>query len=372
MTELHTVRPRCRRFPLRLRTLVFLTVLVSLGSSWFASHLVRARRQRDAVTAITELGGRVRCHLDCDVLGNEIPDSQPSVPGWIRSLLGDDFFVSVVFAETPTDEQLTHVPGLARLRRLRVWHRPIVRGSEDLMYTSDSAWSSVTDAGIENVRGMSTLRELDLTYARITDAALERLKDLKHLQWLCLYKTNVTDAGLENLRWFQNLEELYLTHTKITDAGLEHLTGMTKLRVLGLQGTNVTDRALEYLVTLRQLQKLSLGSTKITDAALDRLADLPDLRELDLSDTAISDTGLKQLKRLPMLRVLSLDHTRITNVGLKHLRELARLESLSIGENNIGDGVKELRQVLPNCAIVPEDKVAKPGVTIIEDVRAQE
>ena len=42
-----------------------------------------------------------------------------------------------------------------------------------------------------------------------------------------LNNTQITDAGLEHLKGLTSLEELLLAATQITDAGLEHLKGMT-------------------------------------------------------------------------------------------------------------------------------------------------
>jgi hypothetical protein len=74
----------------------------------------------------------------------------------------------------------------------------------------------VTDETLENLRGMTNLRELDLSNTRVTDAGL---------------------AALEGLP----LERLRLARTQVTDAGFkDHLDRINTLKMLDLSGTAVT------------------------------------------------------------------------------------------------------------------------------------
>ena len=59
----------------------------------------------------------------------------------------------------------------------------------------------------------------------------------------------VTDAELENLKGLTALQSLDLSETRVTDAGLEHLKGLTALQSLDLSGTRVTSTG------VRELQK---------------------------------------------------------------------------------------------------------------------
>jgi len=53
-------KPRARRrwYQYSLRTLLLVMLLASVGISWFAVKMQRARKQREAVEAIRGLGGR--------------------------------------------------------------------------------------------------------------------------------------------------------------------------------------------------------------------------------------------------------------------------------------------------------------------------
>ncbi len=77
------------------------------------------------------------------------------------------------------------------------------------------------------------------------------------------------------------------------------------------------------------------------------------------------DAVLEHLKRLKNLQSLNLSYTQITDMGLEHLKELKKLQSLCL-DPNISDlerkyapprtpftdeGVKRLRQTLPDCKI---------------------
>ena len=66
------------------------------------------------------------------------------MPLWLRRLFGDDFFVTVVLAEVKNDGGLEAVRNLPQLRELRV------KGQD------------VTDAGMENIKGLRRLECLRL------------------------------------------------------------------------------------------------------------------------------------------------------------------------------------------------------------------
>src|SRR5262249_11586416 len=128
----------------------------------------------------------------------------------------------------------------------------------------------------------------------------------------------VTDAVVDQLRGLIFLQTLYLCETKITDAGLANLREMRDLRVLYVTYDSITDRGLEELARLKNLEELGLSFTDITDAGLTNLGKLRMLRTLALSHTGVSDAGLPRLKRLK-LEALFLDGTLVTKAGLEDL-----------------------------------------------------
>ena len=165
--------------------------------------------------------------------------------------------------------------------------------------------------------------------------------------------TQVTGAGLEHLKGLTSLNKLSLMGTKITDAGLEHLKGMTSLTELNLiSGTNITDAGMEHLKGLTSLNRLLLSNMKITDAGLEHLKGLTSLTSLWLSNTKITDAGLEHLKGMTSLTELNLHHTRITDAGLEHLKGLTSLKSMDLRGTQVTDaGLSKLKAALPKCKV---------------------
>ena len=82
-----TSKPRRRWFQYSLRTLF---VLVTVLCVCLAVTANRARRQREAVKAIESVGGQVRYEYQY------VSGQEPPGPEWLRELIGDEYFVSVV------------------------------------------------------------------------------------------------------------------------------------------------------------------------------------------------------------------------------------------------------------------------------------
>ena len=84
--------PKLRWYQYRLRSLLLLMLLVSLGMSWLAVKMKAAREQKAAVKAITKLCGAVGYDYQKDWSDTT---SQPPGPAWLRNWLGEDLFVNV-------------------------------------------------------------------------------------------------------------------------------------------------------------------------------------------------------------------------------------------------------------------------------------
>src|SRR5262245_10135160 len=127
--------------------------------------------------------------------------------------------------------------------------------------------TEVTDAGLEELAGLTTLRALGLAGTEVTDVGLQELARLPSLQVLDLFSTGagVTDAGLKELKKLKSLRALDLSHTGVTDAGVKELKELQSLQALSLFYTGVTDAALQDLKELKNLQALGLAMTKVTD-----------------------------------------------------------------------------------------------------------
>ena len=98
-----------------------------------------------------------------------------------------------------------------------------------------------------HLKGMTRFLFLTLP-DQLTDVGLEHLKGMTELWQLNLYRTKITDAGLVHLKGMTNLRELTLPN-QITDAGLVHLKGLAKLQALNLEATKITGTGLTDLQT---------------------------------------------------------------------------------------------------------------------------
>ena len=149
--------------------------------------------------------------------------------------------------------------------------------------------------------------KVDLHGTALTDSDLAFLvdarKDLRHLRYLDLRLTKIGDAGVANIKGLTSLQTLNLFRTQLSDRGLSYIKNLKQLQTLLIGGTKVTDAGLVNLKSLKKLKKLSLFQTQVTDAAIPHLKVLSKLESLLISGTKITDAGARQLQRaLPALR----------------------------------------------------------------------
>jgi hypothetical protein len=140
--------------------------------------------------------------------------------------------------------------------------------------------TSITDAGLLALKGLSGLECLRMGQTAITGAGLDRtLPGLTGLKSLRVQKNpKIGDAQIATIGRLTKLEDLNLWGTAITDQGLRNLSGLTELRVLNLGATPVTDAGLEALKVLKKLKYVTLGMTRVSQPAADALKQArPDL-----------------------------------------------------------------------------------------------
>src|SRR5262249_24522330 len=116
-------------------------------------------------------------------------------------------------------------------------------------------------------------------HTQATDRHLESVKRLK-VSSLDLKNSKVTDRGLQDLQGMTTLTILMVDGTPVTDQGLSHLSKLTDLRVLTLGEQHITDAGLEHLKGLTQLYKFQVTSDRITDRGLAALRGFKGLRGL--------------------------------------------------------------------------------------------
>lgn len=151
------------RFQFSLRSLLALTLAAAIPASWLAVEMKKAREQGEAINKIEreDFGAWIQYDYERDQSGGVLINATPTAPEWLRNLLGDDFFVSVLV--------------------------------------------------------------ISLGQAELLDEEMEPLESLTSLQQLELYDNHVTDKGLKYFKGLRNLRRLNLTHTKVTDKGVQEL-----------------------------------------------------------------------------------------------------------------------------------------------------
>jgi len=149
-----------------LRALLALTFVLCCALGWLAWRIDQAKRQRAAVIELETLGW------------NRIGTSGSGIPGWAKTLLGEDPLFAAV--------------SVARWRE-----HPIVR-------------MPVSPRFFVPLSQLPELQELDLSGTHISDQGLPHLYALHDLRRLSLVRTDITPDGLQNLELA--LPDCQITH----------------------------------------------------------------------------------------------------------------------------------------------------------------
>ncbi len=170
-----TPHPRRRFFRYSLRTLLVVVTVFCVFLGTIGLQIKRAREQRLSVEAILELGGFVS-------YAHERNQSDPPGPEWLRWLIGDEYFVSVVAVgfrggRSPLPGIIDYAPG----------REPFFE-------------PNVTDEDLSHLRDLTNLENLYISSNKVTDAGLKLLKDLPQLRQLYLRSPRITGEGLKKLR----------------------------------------------------------------------------------------------------------------------------------------------------------------------------
>jgi hypothetical protein len=128
-----------------------------------------------------------------------------------------------------SDNGLKHLGGLKQLRSLWLGRsrRPI------------------TDAGARHLAGLTALEQLDLQGAQLSDAGVAALAELKQLHTLLLNgaagESTLTDASVAHLLGMTRLRQLWLQNTGLTEAGVRRLLALPALKGLVLSSSAIPE-----------------------------------------------------------------------------------------------------------------------------------
>jgi serine/threonine protein kinase len=218
---------------------------------------------------------------------------------------------------------------------------------------------NITDLGMQSFDLVHAVERLRVS-GKVTDKGLQHLVHLP-LTYLDLDRANVSDAGMETLAKIATLKFLRLSKTDVGDGGCASLQKLSNLEELDLSATPITGRTLKYLGKLEKLKGLNMNDDSI-EVGLEAIVPL-NLVELSLRGNTLTDKDAIILSQMPSLEELNLDSNAISDGGLMHLARLSHLKRLYIGYN-IGiteSGVRRFKKILPHCLVNAKGKTPKPG-----------
>jgi internalin A len=340
--------PESWRRPLRIsvRAVMAFVLITAGGLGWW---IYRARVQQEGVAAIKHAGGNFAYSRQRSNGWPVHPNAKPLWADWVRRALGPDLIDTVTYVSLNgrrcDDEALRAASRFPWLEELIV------------------EFTSVTDAGAENLGRLKNLRSLNLRLNEITGRPLRHIGELcelrklrlemrrspvplrgddlsflnrlTKLESLVLLGNGLTDTWLVYIEDVKNLRTFELDNMTITTESLHHLRGLTNLTALSLHDARVT--GLEPLRALTKMTYLSLAYTPVADSALPFLQGWPLLSVLDLRRTNITDAGMFTLSGLSSLRELDLSQTKITDAGLALLAGSKSLRLVVVRETEVTD-----------------------------------
>src|SRR5262249_10223343 len=150
------------------------------------------------------------------VSGKLTPGQSPWAPIWLRKILGDEFFqrvsqVSLVYDDS-TGKRFDNgnVGACDAVLRHIAW----LPGIKEVMLKETQA----TDLGMRSIGKMTGLERLFIWDASsVTDAGVAQLKNLKNLKLIHISSSNLTDESLELLSNLPSMEVMSLSHNHFTD-----------------------------------------------------------------------------------------------------------------------------------------------------------
>ncbi len=167
---------------------------------------------------VAALGGVLKFSYQFDSSGNEIFDPNP-VPGWIRALIGDNFFITPYSIDlsskrfTDRDLEFLSRNGSAKnIRRLEFRTGPL------------------SDTGLSIIAGLRKLYWLQIPYTQVTNSGIKTLcQQMPQLEYLDTLGSRVDDGVIDDLVKIPSLATVVMNLSKEGVAKLQ--SGLPKCKV---------------------------------------------------------------------------------------------------------------------------------------------
>jgi len=246
-----------------------------------------------------------------------------------------------------TDSGLTHLRGLENLEEISFYPpgRPGKGFDTVLRLPKLKMLASITlrDVHLARLKLAKNLKALMLQQCeQISNNGLKHLAHVPNLEYLDFYHTNITDAGVEHLRPLQSLKRINLRVNRppgakepsITTKSARVLAEIPSLEWVEFSTVKGGDDFLKEIAKLPNLQCLMIGGHRkfgmFTDAGCEHLSQLKKLDRLVISGLEVSEVGTESLAKLDSLRSVHLLINGMSNEAIANLSGLKRLEHLAI------------------------------------------
>ena len=187
MTNCKLDRRSLFRFSLRFLFVCLTVLCIAIGL-----YARRVERQRRAVRAILQAGGRVTYEHKFLIGWRSHGRKEVAVPKWALDAIGDDWFYPVtgvtLYRDGCNDAVLKNVENLPSVKSLALW-----------------AWAAPPESG---PMGGSVIEG---PLAGVTDDGLQTLSLLPELEHISFLGNRVSDAGLEKLKRLPKLNSVQIS-----------------------------------------------------------------------------------------------------------------------------------------------------------------
>jgi Ran GTPase-activating protein (RanGAP) involved in mRNA processing and transport len=186
---------------------------------------------------------------------------------------------------------------------------------------------AINDSYVEALKGLTSLKIVDIENSSITDKSLEILKELPLIETLNLRRNlQFTDQAIKLFAEFPNLKTLQILYNGFSDMSLYDLDKVKSVRVLDIRALPVGDDTLMCIADLENLEEIRIRSGSVTNEGIAELKKCKKLKVIELQDAGVTAGLAEVLKDMENLRSLRI--FRCANFGAKGISELGALTQL--------------------------------------------